>query len=147
MSDPYVYHAGDPDCPHDNVTQSSLTTSPPISEWRCTNCGRVVRQNVEPTKTVMPEVKQVFDPDKYPYARMRLEDRYLYRSDYLHGEDETIPEEFQVTDDILRAFQKHDWYRAFYEIRMDARYNLDTGKVELIGVDGVKLEQPVVLMT
>ena len=74
---------------------------------------------------------------------MRLEGDTLYRSDYLHGEDEEMPEEFQATDELARAFKTHDWYRALYEVRMDLKYNLKSGRVDLIGVEGVKLETPV----
>ena len=145
MKEPYVYYAGDPDCPHEEVDQSILTIFPPIHEWKCRKCKRVVRQDGEETKTVMPEVEQTFDADRYPYAKMRLEGDLLYRSANLYGEDEEVPEEFQITDDILRAYNKQEWYRSLYEIQVDLRYNLVTGQVDLMGVADVLLEHPVKL--
>ena len=149
MSDPYIYYPGDPDCAHDDVSISTLTSSPPITEWRCNNaqCGRRIRQTVQPATVTMPTVKEEFDPARYPYAKMKLDGDWLYRTDYVHGEDEEIPEEFTATDDIHRAWKQFQWYRALYEVEMNLRYNLKTGTVELIGVDGVPLERPVVMMS
>jgi hypothetical protein len=94
----------------------------------------------------MPEVKQSFDPGKYPYAKMKFDGDWLYRSDYVHGEDEEIPEEFSENDDLARAFNKHQWWRLPGEVRFDMKYNLKTGRVELLAVDGKTLAAPLVLM-
>ena len=58
MSEPYVFIEGDPDHDHGGAVEKSiLLTYPPIEQWRCQSCGRVVRRRVAPVRQVMPEVK------------------------------------------------------------------------------------------
>lgn len=146
-TEPYVLVIGKRDCPHTGVEFSTLTVNPPIDQWKCRSCGRTIRQNGDVSRFAMPDVPEPVEPDfsKYSYAHMRREGDWLYRSDYLHGEEEETPDEFSISDEIESAYDKFEWYRCFYEVRMDARYNLVTGEAELIGVDGVKLEKPIQL--
>lgn len=142
MSEAYIYYAGNPDCPHDDVSITTLTVSPPITEWVCNNsyCGRRIRQVNEPTKVTMPEAAQKI-PDS-----LKVDGDWIYRTDYLHGEEEEIPDEFSQNDDLVRAWKKYDWYRALYEISVQMRYNTQNGRVELLGVEGKELPKPVTLL-
>lgn len=58
MSSPYLVQAGRDDCEHGDVGLSVLTVYPPIQQWTCRSCGRVVRQVQEIPKIVMPPVPE-----------------------------------------------------------------------------------------
>lgn len=89
--------------------------------------------------------KEVLENYKYPsYAKISIDGDYLYRSDYVHHEDEEIPEEFYETP-LSEVYLKHQWGRELYEVRMDMKYNMRVGTVELVAVDGVPLTKPLKL--